>query len=132
MSQYLTSLTVTLNYNGTKSEQLVFTLPTGNLTGSSVSKVATILNTTAVDPTTIISEIHISPSPSNGNFNIRLEDNLIGGQLTIYDNMGRLIYSRPVTNNEERIDITGRFVGMGIVNIEKNGQRFSKKILIQK
>ena len=132
MSQYLTSLTVTLSYNGTKSEQLVFTLPTGDYTGNSVSKIATIINTTAVDQTTFDNEIHISPSPSNGIFNIRLDDNLIGSQLTIYDNLGRLICSRQIKNNDERVDISGRFIGMGIVNIEKNGQRFSKKILIEK
>jgi chondroitin AC lyase len=131
MSQYLTSLTVTLSYNGTKSEQLVFTLPTGNLTGSSVSKVATIINTTGVDQTTLIREIHISPSPSNGIFNIKLDENLIGSQLTIYDNLGRKIYSKQIKTNNERIDISGKFIGMGIVNIENNGHRYSKKILIE-
>ena len=132
MSQYLTSITVTLSYNGTKSEQLAFTLPTGNFTGSSVSKVATIMNTTGVDQLTLINEIKISPSPSNGIFNVKLDDICIGGQLTIYDYLGKSIYSKTINTNEMKIDISGKMVGLGIVNIVKDGVSGSKKILIER
>jgi hypothetical protein len=132
MSQYLTSLTVTLSYNGTKSEQLVFTLPTGNLTGSSVSKIATIINTTAVNEVFADNQIQVFPTQSHGEFNVKLDDKCLDGQLTIYDNLGKSIYSKTITTNEMKIDISGKMVGLGIVNIVKDGVSGSKKILIER
>lgn len=132
MSQYLTSLTVTLSYNGTKSEQLVFTLPTGDYTGNSVSKTATIINTTAVNQVFADNQIQVYPSQSNGMFNLKLDDKCLGGQLTIYDNLGKSIYSKTIYANEMKIDISGKMIGLGIVNIVKDGVSGSKKILIER
>lgn len=132
MSQFLATLTVTLTYNAAKNEQLVFTMPSGNLAGNSVSKTATIINITAVNDVFDTDDIKIFQSSSKGVFNLKLDNNLVGSQLTIYDNIGRLVLSKQVNSNDEKIDISGKLFGLGIVNIAKDGKKISKKILVNK
>lgn len=72
--------------------------------------------------------ISIYPNPTSGEFNIRINEDLIGSKVSIFNMLGQIITSfnlDQLTNNQN-LDF-----GMYILEIEKDNDKISKKLIIQ-
>lgn len=87
----------------------------------------TVLNLEKKNIDTIAS---ISPNPSNGIFNLKsLDSNFNNSKVTIYNNLGMVIYNSDLKNNSNEIDISKEPKGIYIVKIMNiNGSQTQKII----
>ena len=69
----------------------------------------------------------IYPNPSNGNFNIEIEESLISAKATVYNLLGQKIKELPLKSST-----TNQFSnkGMYLIEIEKNGVKSTKKLIV--
>jgi ELWxxDGT repeat protein len=74
-----------------------------------------------------LSQFSVYPNPSNGNFNIEVEDNLIGAKATIYNLLGQ-----KVKDFDLKSTTTSEFLNKGIylLEIEKEGSNITKKLIV--
>jgi hypothetical protein len=72
---------------------------------------------------TNISQIAISPNPSNGNFILQNSNEL--GLISVYNTLGELIYQKTVKENNAQIDISNQSNGTYLLRI---GNNFTKII----
>lgn len=76
-------------------------------------------------------EISVSPNPGNGVF-ILETTGLSGKNITMYDALGRLVYSRDnTTDSRITIDIANQPKGIYFLNVISNNKVFSKKIVLE-
>ncbi len=83
-----------------------------------------IVSINGIDFSTVV----VYPNPGNGKFNI-VGSELIGANLRIVDLNGKEIYRNQLNDTKTTIDITNHVNGMYIIEIEKNGNVSSSKIL---
>jgi sugar lactone lactonase YvrE len=71
--------------------------------------------------------IFVYPNPSNGNFNIEIDEALIGAKATIYNLLGQKIKEFDI-----KTTTTNQFLNKGVylLEIEKDGIKTSKKLII--
>lgn len=76
----------------------------------------------------IDNNISVFPNPSNGNFNIQIDENLIGAKATIYNLLGQKIKDFTL-----KTTTTSEFLNNGIylLEIEKDGSKTAKKLIVQ-
>ena len=69
----------------------------------------------------------IYPNPSNGNFNVEIDENLIGAKASVYNLLGQKIKDFSIKSTT-----TNQFLnkGMYLLEIEKEGNKTSKKFII--
>lgn len=75
-------------------------------------------------------EIRIYPNPSNGNFNVKLNDRLKRATICVYDVLGNCIYSQNLTGASVNLDMSGNAKGIYFVQIKNGNEAFNKKIII--
>lgn len=71
--------------------------------------------------------ISIYPNPSSGNFNIKINEDLIGAKVSVYNMLGQIIKSfnlDQLTNNQN-LDS-----GMYLLEIEKEGNKTTRKLIV--
>lgn len=72
----------------------------------------------------------IYPNPSNGNFNIKAVNTMT--EISIYDIVGKLIYSKSINSENEEIKTSNLSKGIYVVSIElENGNSSKHKIIIE-
>jgi photosystem II stability/assembly factor-like uncharacterized protein len=71
-------------------------------------------------------KIKIYPNPSNGNFNIEIEENLMGAKGTIYNLLGQKVkdFSLNSTTTNQTLN-----KGVYLIEIEKDGNKTTKKLI---
>ncbi|WP_304199446.1 T9SS type A sorting domain-containing protein [Flavobacterium alvei] len=72
-------------------------------------------------------KIKIYPNPSNGNFNIEIEENLMGAKGTIYNLLGQKVkdFSLNSTTTNQTLN-----KGVYLIEIEKDGNKTTKKLIV--
>lgn len=85
------------------------------------------ISTLGVSKNQLQNEFKIYPNPSNGNFNIEIDQDLIGSKATIYNLLGQKI-----KNFELKTSTTNQTLNKGIylLEIEKDGDKTSKKLIV--
>lgn len=76
-------------------------------------------------------KVQVYPNPAKGKFSVRLSDFIIGGNIRVFDNAGRVLYSLNKASSETEVTLNENFKGIGIVVVEKDGKKFSRKIIIE-
>ena len=85
-----------------------------------------VLNTNSFT-TNQIKDIDVYPNPFSSNFSIKIPKNENFKFLTIFDTLGKKIYS--ITTFQENFSIDHLSKGMYILNIETDKHKYSKKII---
>jgi uncharacterized repeat protein (TIGR03803 family) len=75
----------------------------------------------------LANDFKIYPNPSNGNFNIEVNENLIGAKATIFNILGQKIKDFNL-NSTSTNQILSK--GMYLLEVEKSGSKASKKLII--
>ena len=72
-------------------------------------------------------KIKIYPNPSNGNFNIEIDENLMGAKGTIYNLLGQKVkdFSLNSTTTNQTLN-----KGVYLIEIEKDGNKTTKKLIV--
>ncbi len=72
-------------------------------------------------------EIKIYPNPTTGNFNIAIDENLVGAKVSVYNVLGQKVkkFSLDGLNTNQNLD-----KGIYILEIEKDGNKTSKKLIV--
>lgn len=75
-----------------------------------------------------ITPLLVYPNPSKGNFNIEIDENLIGAKASVFSLLGQKI-----KDFELKSTITNQFLNKGIylLEIEKAGNKTSKKLIVE-
>ena len=74
-----------------------------------------------------VKTIVLFPNPSNGNFNIEIDENLMGAKTTVYNLLGQKIKDfdlKSITTNQTLNK------GIYLLEIEKDGNKTSKKLIV--
>lgn len=74
----------------------------------------------------------IFPNPSNGNFTIKSDLNLINSNVTVSDFYGKIIYNDNLNSNQKQIDLSDLSSGIYMVTLNQNGMSTTQKIIIEK
>jgi hypothetical protein len=83
---------------------------------------------TDVKDNVALPEISLYPNPTSGKFIVEVE---IPGKVDIMDYTGKVIYSKPVNNNLNTIDITGNPKGYYIARFTTEDKSVSYKLILQ-
>jgi hypothetical protein len=114
------------------SNQNVYVAGTSFLSGSFdnifISKLQIQTTGLSVNENKLTQNLKIYPNPSNGVLNIEVDENLIGAKGTIYNILGQKIKNFSLKELN-----TNQFLNKGIylLEIEKNGSKSTKKLIIQ-
>ncbi len=75
----------------------------------------------------ISNNLKIYPNPTSGNFNITIDENLVGANVTIYNVLGQKVknFSLDGLNTNQNLES-----GMYILEIEKDSNKTSKKLIV--
>ena len=116
-------------FTGPSVETIIIEVTEGSCQGSD-TLILTVDNCLGVEEESQL-QISLFPNPSNGNFNIDLSKvDAPNGNITIIDNMGRVVFMKNITNQREEINIGNLTAGSYFVNIYVNGNQIMKKIQI--
>ena len=88
------------------------------------------INTT-FNNSTIIDEIKIFPNPNDGIVHIELPYNL-NVKLNIYSSIGQLVYTKTISETQNKISLSHLHEGVYIVNIESENHQQTSKLIIRK
>jgi hypothetical protein len=81
-----------------------------------------------IDP---VPKIEVFPNPSNGMFSITNLFTRGAIKVSVFNNIGEIIYSRYVDENSKEIDISKHPKGLYILKCETDKGTFTKKIVVQ-
>lgn len=83
------------------------------------------------NPSFDLSTTVIYPNPSNGYFNIKIDDNVTTKTIEVYTLLGQKIYSKQITENTSAIDLSNQSKGIYIYKINTiEGESKSGKLII--
>ena len=78
------------------------------------------------------SNISFYPNPSNGIFNIKLNNNIIKDlELVVLDVLGKEVYTAKINNQTESINLSFLNKGIYLTILKNENTRVTKKIVIQ-
>jgi hypothetical protein len=81
-------------------------------------------------------DLTIYPNPATDILNIQIQDMKATAQITIYDNIGRAIWTRTLEEGQTHIqtDLTGNIfqTGLYIVTMTSNEKTIAKRLVIEK
>lgn len=85
------------------------------------------ISTLSTSKNQLQNNLKIYPNPSNGNFNIEIDENLMGAKATVYNLLGQKI-----KDFELKTSTTNQFLNKGIylLEIEKDGNKTTKKLIV--
>jgi Secretion system C-terminal sorting domain/Beta-propeller repeat len=100
--------------------------PSGGATDMFVHKMSQ--NTLGLSKKSNDSNISVYPNPSNGNFNIEIDENSIGAKATIYNLLGQKVkdFDLKATTTNQTLN-----KGIYLLEIEREGSKSSKKIIVK-
>lgn len=75
--------------------------------------------------------ISISPNPSNGLFNINLNDKTVNTTIKVMDMNGRIVYNSTLDAMQHTIDLTSEPKGIYLVNINSVDVNINKRIIVR-
>jgi hypothetical protein len=94
----------------------------------------TLCNTVGLEELSheIIQDLKVYPNPNNGNFNIQLNDQFNEGELSMFDQLGRQVYSGKVFTGTNSISTQGLSAGLYHFIVSENHKPFAKgKFMVQ-
>jgi photosystem II stability/assembly factor-like uncharacterized protein len=106
-----------------KSSTDLYVLQGAALWKKSLSNLSNIDNNDGL----INKEIVVFPNPSNGNFNIEIDENSIGAKASIYSLLGQKIKDFSLNSMTTNQNLTK---GVYLIEIEKEGIKTTKKLII--
>lgn len=74
------------------------------------------------------STFNIYPNPTTGNVTI---DGLLGADLRMFDISGRMVYTRQINTDNERLELDRFDSGLYLIQFELNGKTISSKLIIE-
>nr|WP_315147857.1 T9SS type A sorting domain-containing protein [uncultured Flavobacterium sp.] len=106
-----------------KSSTDLYVLQGAALWKKSLSNLSNIDNNDGL----INKKIVVFPNPSNGNFNIEVDENLIGSKATVYNLLGQKVkdFDLKATTTNQTLN-----KGIYLLEIEKDGTKTSKKLIV--
>ena len=99
----------------------------GNASGGVELYLATNFNTSNTFEKEM--KINVFPNPNNGSFQIDIQNNL-ENHLSIYSNLGQLIYTKKLTSNNNTIRLNDVSKGIYILKMNTQGKINTKKLII--
>ena len=76
-------------------------------------------------------DFEISPNPAKSILNIQLANSLDNANITIYDVLGKKVYSKDISNMNSSIDVSKWNSGVYIVRISTDSQTLTKRFMKQ-
>ncbi len=73
----------------------------------------------------------ISPNPAKNNLNIRLDNTMSSANVSIYDVLGKKVYSRSLSSVNTSIDVSKWNAGVYLVRISTDNQTLTKRFVKQ-
>lgn len=73
----------------------------------------------------------IYPVPNSGNFYIRLNTNYIGGRLSIFDALGKIVHTQKITKENQELYANSLSAGIYILKIYRGDMLYEKKFLVE-
>lgn len=77
------------------------------------------------------SELHVYPNPATGQVQIQVENEMLSGELKIYDVAGSLLLQKKIEATEMSIDVSSSAPGMYVVVAEKQGKVARSKLVVE-
>lgn len=77
------------------------------------------------------SELHVYPNPATGQVQIQVENEMLSGELKIYDVAGSLLLQKKIEAIEMSIDVSSFAPGMYVVVAEKQGKAARSKLVVE-
>jgi len=99
--------------------------PTGGATDMFVHKMSQ--TTLGLSKNSNDRNISVYPNPSNGNFNIEIDENLIDAKATIYNLLGQKVKDFDLNSTTTNQNLNK---GVYLIEIEKDGHKTTKKLII--
>lgn len=95
--------------------------------------VCDVINTLGINETASTVQVSVYPSPSrDGVFTIYIETVSENAVATVYNVIGKAVYTKQLLNNEETIDLSGQSNGSYFVNIKNDMGSTIRKIIINR
>ncbi len=91
----------------------------------------TAATTLGVDDIQNEPSFEISPNPAKNNLNIRLDNTMRNANVSIYDVLGKKVYSRSLSSVNTSIDVSKWNAGVYLVRISTDNQTLTKRFVKQ-
>jgi len=92
------------------------------VTGFTVSATADVkLETTGICQPKETANFAVYPNPANNTLNVRLENNVNNGTLTLFDMSGKIVLSQAVNGNSAQVNMSSLTAGNYILRLVENG-----------
>lgn len=75
----------------------------------------------------LVEEFKIYPNPSNGNFNIEINEDLIGAKATVYNLLGQKVKDFSLKSSTTNQTLNK---GIYLLEIQKDGNKTTKKLIV--
>lgn len=76
-------------------------------------------------------DVQVYPNPTQGKFNVRLSGTLPGGNIKVFDSVGRLLYSVNRASSETTISLDNSYKGIGVIVVEKGDRKVAQKVILE-
>lgn len=79
----------------------------------------------------IVSKIQIQPNPGNGAVQLTVDNEMIGGLISLYNITGALVLQQTAEAEKTQLNLTAISTGMYIVTVQKQGQIARGRLVVE-
>ncbi|MCI5057537.1 MAG: T9SS type A sorting domain-containing protein [Flavobacteriales bacterium] len=115
----------------------------GVLVGNDIDSISALLNGSVVNHVTSVNnvvtnisnpelkEANIFPNPASDFINVSVDQNLVGGSISIQNTVGQMILTSNLISTSTQLDLSSLDQGIYFISISKQDQKIIKKINIR-
>jgi hypothetical protein len=75
--------------------------------------------------------VKVYPNPNNGQFTLELSNVESGASVSIYNMLGKMVFSGIIDQSKEEIKVTNAKKGLYVLRVSTDNESFTRKIIIQ-